>query len=62
MITWATRSRPPEMVDPARKPRRFKDLIGNAPDTGVTSALAENTNPHITVLARRAYGFHSPKP
>jgi len=61
VIAWASRSRLPEMVDLARKLRRFHDLIGNIPDHGVTSALAENTNTHITVLARRAYGFHSPQ-
>jgi transposase len=61
VIAWASRSQIPEMVDLARKLRRFKDLIGNTLDHGVTSALAENTNMHITVLARRAYGFHSPE-
>jgi transposase len=61
VIAWACRSRLPEMVDLARKLRRFQDLIGNTMDTGVTSALAENTNTHITVLARRAYGFHTPE-
>jgi transposase len=61
VIAWASRSRLPEMVDLARKLRRFKDLIGNTLDSGVTSALAENTNMHITVLARRAYGFHTPQ-
>jgi transposase len=61
VISWASRSRLPEMVDLARKLRRFQDLIGNTLDSGVTSALAENTNTHITVLARRAYGFHSPE-
>jgi transposase len=59
VIAWASRSRLPEMVDLARKLRRFHHLIGNTLDSGVTSALAENTNTHITVLARRAYGFHS---
>jgi len=61
VIAWASRSRIPEMVDLARKLRRFHDPIGNTLDTGVTSALAENTNTHISVLARRAYGFHSPE-
>ena len=61
VLAWAARSRLPEMVDLARKLRRFKDLIGNTLDHHVTSALAENTNTHITVLARRAYGFHSPE-
>jgi transposase len=61
VISWASRSRIPEMVDLARKLRRFKDLIGNTLDHGVTSALAENTNTHITVPARRAYGFHTPE-
>ena len=60
VIAWASRSRLPEMVDLARKLRRFRDLIANTLDSGVTSALAENTNMHITVLARRAYG-HSPE-
>jgi transposase len=49
------------MVDLARKLRRFKDLIDNTLDHGVTSALAENTNTHIAALVRRAYGFHSPE-
>lgn len=48
------------MVDLARKLRRFQRLIVNTLTHGVTSALAENTNTHISVLARRAYGFHSP--
>ena len=61
VIAWASRSRIPEMVDLARTLRRFAELIGNTLDTGVTSALAENTNTHISVLARRAYGFHSPE-
>jgi transposase len=61
VIAWASRSRLPEMVDLARKLRRFRDLIGNTLASGVTSALAENTNTHITVLARRAYGFHTPE-
>ena len=41
-IAWASRSRLPEMVDLARKLRRFQHLIGNTLDHGVTSALAEN--------------------
>jgi transposase len=61
VIAWARRSRLPEMVDLARKLRRFHDLITNTLDHGVTSALAENTNTHISVLARRAYGFHTPE-
>ena len=61
VISWASHSKIAEMVDLARRLRRFKDLIINTLDTGVTSALAENTNMHITVLARRAYGFHSPE-
>lgn len=61
VIAWASRSRLPEMVDLARKLRRFQDLIRNTLDHGVTSALAENTNTHISVLARRAYGFHTPE-
>ncbi|MDQ1308473.1 MAG: transposase [Actinomycetota bacterium] len=61
VIAWASRSRIPEMVDLARKLRRFHDLIGNTLDTGITSALAENTNTHIAALARRAYGFHTPE-
>jgi transposase len=61
VISWASRSRIPEMVALARKLRRFTDLIVNTLDHGVTSALAENTNTYISVLARRAYGFHSPQ-
>jgi len=61
VISWATHCRIPEMVDLARTLRRFRDLIHNTLASGVTSALAENTNTHIAALARRAYGFHTPQ-
>jgi len=60
VISWASRSRIPEMATLARTLRRFQDLIVNALTHNVTSALADSTNTHIRVLARRAYDFHSP--
>lgn len=60
VISWAARSRIPEMVDLAKTLRRFKDLIVNTLDHGVSNARAEATNTHINGLIRRAYGFHTP--
>jgi len=40
---------------------RFQPLIVNTLTHGVTSSLArEHQHTHISVLARRAHGFHSP--
>jgi transposase len=62
LISWARRSRIPEMTALARTLTRFKDLIDNTLDHGLSNALAEATNTHVQGLVRRAYGYHTPKP
>ena len=61
VIAWAARSRIPEIVDLGRTLRRYRDLIGNTLDYGVSNALAESTNSHIQALIARARGYHSPE-
>ena len=61
VISWASRSRIPEMVELSRTLRRFRDLIANTLDSGVTNALAEATNTHIQALITRARGYHTPE-
>ena len=60
VISWAARCRIPEMADFAKTLRRFKDLILNTLQHGVSNARAEATNTHINGLIQRAYGFHTP--
>lgn len=60
LIAWASRSRIPEMVALSRTLRRFRDLIVNTLEHGLTNALAEATT-HIQGLIRRAYGFRTPE-
>ncbi len=61
LISWAARSRIPEMLALSRTLRRYRDLIINAVDHGVSNALAEATNTHIQALIRRARGYHTPE-
>lgn len=52
VIAWASRSRLPEMVDLTRKLRRFKDLIANTMDTGLTSPAA--SRPILVIMPTEA--------
>jgi transposase len=59
-LSWASHSRIPEFVALARRIRRYRDLIGNTLDHGLSNARSEATNTHLRALTKRAYGFHSP--
>lgn len=59
-LSWASHSRIPEFVALARSIRRYRDLIGNTLDHGLSNARSEATNTHLRALTKRAYGFHSP--
>jgi transposase len=45
----------------AKSIRRYRDLIHNTLDHGLSNALAEATNTHLRGLTKRAYGYHSPE-
>jgi transposase len=59
-LSWASHSRIPEFVTLARSIRRYRDLIHNTLDHGLSNARSEATNTHLRALTKRAYGFHSP--
>jgi len=59
-LSWAAHSRIPEFVDLARSIHRYRDLIWNTLDHGLSNARSEATNTHLRALTKRAYGFHSP--
>ena len=59
-LSWACHSRIPEFVALARSIRRYRDLIHNTLDHGLSNARSEATNTHLRALTKRAYGFHSP--
>ena len=55
-LSWASHSRIPEFVALARRIRRYRDLIGNTLDHGLSNARSEATNTHLRALTKRAYG------
>lgn len=59
-LAWARRSRLPEFVTLARTIDRYRTLIRNTLDHGLSNARVEATNTHLRVLTRRAYGYHTP--
>jgi transposase len=60
-LSWASHSRIPEFVALARTIRRYRNLICNTLDHGLSHARSEATNTHLRALTKRAYGFHSPQ-
>ena len=58
-LSWARRSRLPAFVTLARTIERYRPLILNTLEHGLSNARSEATNTHLRVLTRRAYGFHS---
>ena len=58
-LSWARRSRIPAFVKLAKTIERYKQLILNTLDHGMSNAKSEATNTHLRVLTRRAYGFHT---
>lgn len=59
VISWAARSRIPEMVKLAATLRTYQKTINNALDSGVTNGRVEAVNTHIQTLIKQAYGYGS---
>ena len=59
VISWASRSRIPEMVKLATTLRNYHKTIKNTLDSGVTNGRVEATNAHIQTLIKQAYGYGS---
>jgi transposase len=58
-LSWAKRSRLPSFVKLAKTIQKYRLLILNTLEHGLSNARSEATNTHLRVLTRRAYGFHS---
>ena len=59
-ISWAHRCRLPAFVKLTTTITRYRTLILNAIEHGLSNARSEATNTHLRLLTRRAYGYHSP--
>lgn len=59
-LAWASRSRLAPFVKLARTIREYLPAIHDALRLGLSNALVESTNTKIRLIARRAFGFHSP--
>lgn len=60
-LAWARRCQIPELVKLAKSIARYRPLIWNTLEHGLSNARVEATNTHLRVLTRRAYGFHTPE-
>jgi transposase len=60
-LAWARRSRLPSFVKLARTITEQKDGILAAIQHGLSNARIEQINTQIRLIARRAFGFHSPQ-
>ena len=60
-LAWASRSKLKPFVRLARTIRKYKDGILAYIGHRLTNGVVEGINNHTRVIARRAYGFHSPK-
>jgi transposase len=58
---WARRCRLPAFVKLARTIREQRDGILAAIAHGLSNARIEQVNTQIRLIARRAFGFHSPQ-
>jgi transposase len=61
-LAWASRSRLPAFVKLARTIRQQHAGILAAIEHGLSNARIEQINTQIRLIARRAFGFHSPAP
>ena len=61
-LAWARRSRLPSFVKLARTIREQRAGILSAIQHGLSNARIEQINTQIRLIARRAFGFHSPAP
>jgi transposase len=60
-IAWAQRCRLEPFVKLAKTIKRYRQLILNAVEHGLSNARSEATNTHLRLLTRRAYGYRSPE-
>ncbi len=61
-LSWASRSKLPSFVKLARTIRKhLKGVLAYFTER-LTNGLTEGINNHLRMIARRAYGFHSPDP
>ncbi|MGH3926933.1 MAG: transposase, partial [Pseudonocardiaceae bacterium] len=56
-LAWATRCRLPAFVKLAKTINKFRQLILNAVEHGLSNARSEATNTHLRLLTRRSYGL-----
>jgi transposase len=61
-LAWARRCRLPSFVKLARTITTQRDGILAAIRHGLSNALVEQLNTQIRLIARQAFGFHSPRP
>jgi transposase len=61
-LAWARRCRLPSFVKLARTITAQRDGILSAVKHGLSNARVEQLNTQIRLLARQAFGFHSPRP
>lgn len=59
VISWAQRSRLPEMEKLARTLKTYRATINNTLDSAVSNGRVEAMNTHIQTLIKRAYGYTS---
>jgi transposase len=60
LLSWCSRCRIPEFVKLGQTLRRYRQLIINALELGLSNARVEATNTHLRALTKRANGYHSP--
>jgi len=60
-LKWARRSRLPSFVKLARTITEQRARILAAIHHGLSNARIEQVNPQIRLIARRAFGFHTPE-
>ena len=58
-LLWTSRSRIPELVEVARKMRRFRDDIANTLTHGLSNAIVEGLNSRVRLIINIARGFRS---
>jgi transposase len=56
-LAWAARCRLPAFVTLAKTIKKFRQLILNAVEHGLSNARSEATNTHLRQLTRRSYGL-----
>jgi len=61
-LAWASRSKLPSFVKAARTIRKHFDRILAYVRERLTNGIVEGFNNKLRMIARRAYGFHSPPP